>query len=198
MGFAINYFNPEGIPLVREKLELKWASDSLLLNIDKDSLATTVDSSSMPNPGDIKDQNPDVEQSKENTSEEIKPPPSEPEKKNEEVVAFTEPKAITLEQAYVLFNKGLVFIDARDEADYLAGHIANSINIPFDDFENHKLKLDKLSKEEPLVIYCAGTDCDLSILLGNKLFELGYNQVFVFFGGWLDWINANYPIENLP
>jgi rhodanese-related sulfurtransferase len=51
-------------------------------------------------------------------------------------------------------------------------------------------------KEKPYIIYCAGTECDLSILLGNKLFELGYRQIYIFFGGWLDWQNANYPIEH--
>ena len=53
-----------------------------------------------------------------------------------------------------------------------------------------------LSKEKPMVIYCGGTDCDLSILLGNLLFEQGYKQVYVFFGGWFDWLSANYPVEN--
>ena len=100
-----------------------------------------------------------------------------------------------MEQAYILFNKGITFVDARDESDYLAGHITNSINIPFDDFDNYKQKLNKLSKDKPLVLYCAGTDCDLSILLGNLLFEMGYKQVYVFFGGWVDWLNANYPVE---
>ena len=119
---------------------------------------------------------------------------SEDKKKTEEI-AFTEPKAIHIEQAYTLFKKGVTFIDARDESDYLAGHIKNSINIPFDDFDNHKQKLDKLSTNKPLVLYCAGTDCDLSILLGNLLFEMGYKQVYVFFGGWVDWLNAKYPVE---
>ncbi len=114
-----------------------------------------------------------------------------------EVISFAEPKAITLEQAYKLFKNGVKFVDARDEADYLAGHISKSLNIPFDDFDNHKQKLEQLSKEKPMVIYCAGTDCDLSILLGNLLFEQGYKEVYVFFGGWLEWLNSSYPTENL-
>ncbi|MCU0365378.1 MAG: rhodanese-like domain-containing protein, partial [Ignavibacteriaceae bacterium] len=108
---------------------------------------------------------------------------------------FTEPKAITLEQAYTLFKKGITFVDSRDETDYILGHISNSMNIPFDDFDNHKQKLEQLSREKPMVIYCAGTDCDLSHLLANLLFEQGYKQVYVFFGGWNEWLNANYPIQ---
>jgi rhodanese-related sulfurtransferase len=101
-----------------------------------------------------------------------------------------------LDQAYVLYNKGITFIDARDTSDFFAGHIKNSVNIPFDDFDNYKERLDQLPKENPLVVYCAGTECDLSILLGKLLFEeMGYKKVYVFFGGWVDWSKAEYPIE---
>jgi len=159
----------------------------------------TDDSSSLIIPEKDKAQNISEKQLKENTPEEIKSDQKEPKKIAEEIkeaYAFSEPKAITLEQAYKLFNKGIKFVDARDEADYLAGYISSAVNIPFDDFDNHKQKLEKLSKEKPMVIYCAGTDCDLSILLGNLLFEQGYKQVYVFFGGWNEWLSSNYPTEN--
>jgi rhodanese-related sulfurtransferase len=199
LGISVNYFNSEGIPLIREKLGLNWASDSLLNEITRDSASTITDTikiNSEKSPGDNHPTRVDDQPKEKKTDEKIV-------KKNElgnnqkktEVVAFTEPKAIKLNQAYSLFNKGITFIDAREESDYLAGHIKNSINIPFDDFDNHKQKLDKLAKENPYVIYCAGTDCDLSILLGNLLFEMGYKKVYVFFGGWVDWINAKYPVE---
>jgi len=116
--------------------------------------------------------------------------------KENEVVAFAEPQAIKLSQAYSLFKKDVLFIDARDESDYLVGHITGSLNIPFEDFDNHKQKLEQIPKEKPIVIYCAGTECDLSPLLANLLFEQGYKQVYVFFGGWVEWQEANYPMEH--
>jgi len=195
----INYFNPEGIPLIKDELELKWAPDSLFLDLDKNVPSDIDESSSLTNSEIDEKKNQEDQKPKEVIIEETKPSISESKKIGEEIkeaIAFTEPKAITLEQAYSLFNKGVKFVDARDEPDYLAGHITNSINIPFDDFDNHKQKLDQLSKENPIVIYCAGTDCDLSHLLANLLFGQGYNQVYVFFGGWLEWLNANYPVEN--
>jgi len=201
LGIMINYFNPEGIPLVREKLELSWASDSLINEITQDSSSNSIDTTNLLlEKHSVKNDN--KESSKKETAKEpdekivqAKDLLKENKPKEAEVVAFAEPKAIKLEQAYILFNKGVNFIDARDKSDFLAGHITNSINVPFDDFDNHKEKLDQLSKEKPLVLYCAGTDCDLSILLGNLLFEMGYKQIYVFFGGWLDWVNANYPVE---
>jgi rhodanese-related sulfurtransferase len=201
LGILVNYFNPEGIPLVREKLELSWASDSLFNEIIQDSSTGVVDTTKLILEKSI-DTNDGTEIIKKETEKKLddkivqqKDQITENNPKETEVIAFTEPKAIKLDQAYILFNKGVTFIDARDESDYLAGHITNSINIPFDDFDNHEMKLDKISVDKPVVLYCAGTDCDLSVLLGNLLFEMGYKQVYVFFGGWLDWMNANYPVE---
>jgi rhodanese-related sulfurtransferase len=169
--------------------------------LDQNSGSDKIDSSSLAisenNKENIRQDRQDSEVLKEHSKEST----SDLKKKSEdtdEVIAFTEPKAITIEQAYTLYNKNVIFIDARDEADFLVGHITNSINIPFDDFDNHKQKLELLSKEKPVVIYCAGTDCDLSILLGNLLFEQGYKQVYIFFGGWNEWLNAKYPVENSP
>ena len=202
LGMLVNYFNPDGIPLIREKLELNWASDSLFKEIIQDSVSTITDTTNLfiekstVNDDNTKSSNKETEKKLDDQIDQQMDPVTENQPKETEVISFVEPKAITLEQAYKLFNKGVKFVDARDEADYLAGHISSAVNIPFDDFDNHKKKLKQLSKEKPMVIYCAGTDCDLSILLGNLLFEQGYKQVYVFFGGWLEWLNSNYPTEN--
>ncbi|MBK9099288.1 MAG: rhodanese-like domain-containing protein [bacterium] len=183
--------------MVREKIELKWAPDSLFNNSLEDTISVKTDSSALLLT-EIEKQVVEAKQKEEIAKSENNPVTEEKEKTTEEIkeiVAFTEPQAITLEQAYKLYTKGVKFVDARDEADFIAGHITNSINIPFDDLDNHKQKFELLSKEKPMVIYCAGTECDLSILLGNLLFEQGYKQVYVFFGGWNEWLEANYPTE---
>jgi rhodanese-related sulfurtransferase len=193
----VNYFNSEGISLVREKIELKWAPDSLFNNSPEDTNSDSADSSTSLLTK-IENQVEEAKQEKEIVKLKTDPVTEEKTKTTEEIkeiVAFTEPRAITLDQAYKLYTNDITFVDARDQADYIAGHITNSINIPFDDFDNHKQKLELLSKEKPMVIYCAGTECDLSILLGNLLFEQGYKQVYVFFGGWNEWLEANYSAE---
>ncbi|MFO7447204.1 MAG: rhodanese-like domain-containing protein [Ignavibacteriaceae bacterium] len=105
----------------------------------------------------------------------------------------TEPKEIMLVEAFELYEAGVIFIDAREHEDYISGHIKNSVNIPYYDFDNYKNSLRNIPKDEPVVTYCGGTDCDLSIVLGNKLNSLGYEKVFVFFGGWEQWQDAEYP-----
>jgi rhodanese-related sulfurtransferase len=198
LGLTVNYFNPEGISLIREMIELKWAPDTLFNSTTNDTISIETDSleslrSKIENQVEETTTDKKVIDKKENITVADAQEKTAEEKK--EIVSFTEPQAITLEQAYKLFNLKVKFIDARDQADYVLGHITNSINIPFDDFDNHKQKLNQLSEEKPIVIYCAGTDCDLSILLGNLLFEQGYKQVYVFFGGWNEWLEANYPID---
>ena len=179
-------------------MELKWASDSLFLEVKNDTVLEKIDSTSLKSEKKSNSKfnnNTQKEVTKEKQTNNSENKEDEQKNNDNKVIEFAEPKAITLEQAKLLFDNSVQFIDARDHADYQAGHIVNSINIPFDDFENHKQKLDSLSNKNPYVIYCAGTECDLSILLGNKLFELGYKQLYIFFGGWNDWLNAKYPIE---
>ncbi|MCS7052314.1 MAG: rhodanese-like domain-containing protein, partial [Ignavibacterium sp.] len=97
--------------------------------------------------------------------------------------------------AYKLFKQGIKFIDARMPDEYAAGHIKGAYNIPFDGDESYRKILDNFSKDEIIVVYCGGTDCDLSIYLGNELFEKGFKRVYVFFGGWNEWLQNNYPIS---
>ena len=111
--------------------------------------------------------------------------------------ALDEAKAITLKQAYSLFNQDAIFIDARDYIEYEIGHIRGAITLPYEEFEKYKSVLGSISMDTPLVTYCDGKDCDLSILLGDKLFEIGYSQVYIFFGGWIDWQVNNYPIDTI-
>lgn len=106
---------------------------------------------------------------------------------------INEPYAVNLEQAKELYEQNGLFIDARDKEDFLAGHIQGAVNIPFDDLENYYPEIEKINKDRIIVTYCGGTDCDLSILLGNKLSEMGYKSIYIFFGGWTKWLNAGFP-----
>jgi len=109
---------------------------------------------------------------------------------------FNEAKAITFKQAYSLYNNNVLFVDARDYVEYEIGHIKGAISLPYFEFDEYKSGLQSISKNTPLVVYCDGRDCDLSIMLGDKLFEMGYKQVYIFFGGWIDWQDNNYPVES--
>lgn len=173
IGFTYNYLNPKGLPIIKEKKELVFESDSLTFSFDSETVTKTSDS--------ISSQNEPVKISKETPALiEIEP--------------FSEPRAIKIDLAYKLFKQGIKFIDARMPDEFAEGHIKGAYNIPFDGDESYRDILNKFSKEEIIVVYCGGTDCDLSIYLGNELFEKGFKRVYVFFGGWNEWVEKNYPI----
>ena len=200
VGLIFNNFNPAGISLIRKVKNLSFASDSLIISETIQNEKETDDSVDITT-------HLEIIESEQGLSEEINDSikqentvslndESEIFHNNQEVneeEIFVDPKVINLEQAFVLFNNGARFIDAREDIDYNEGHISNAINIYFYSLEGNENKLNGISKNEAIVTYCNGTDCDLSVLLGNKLAEIGYKNVFVFFGGWLDWVKANYP-----
>jgi len=107
---------------------------------------------------------------------------------------FNQPRLISLAQAYELYRNKILFIDARDSAEFEDGHISGAINLPYFSIDEYIGRLDKIDKSDPVVAYCEGADCDMSIRLGNELFARGYKKVFVFFGGWEEWEKAKYPV----
>jgi rhodanese-related sulfurtransferase len=107
---------------------------------------------------------------------------------------FNQPRLISLAQAYELYKDKIVFVDARDPEEYEDGHIAGAVNLPLFRLDEFSGRMSYLNKTEPLVVYCEGSDCDMSIRLGNELFAKGFKKVFVFFGGWEEWKSSDYPV----
>ena len=105
--------------------------------------------------------------------------------KNAELPAA--PKEIRYEQAKLLFDKKVLFMDARDASHHAEGNIPGSINIDVQDFQANIPKVIGLPREQPVVVYCGGGNCDLSHELANNLFALGFKKVFVYTGGWEEW-----------
>ena len=103
---------------------------------------------------------------------------------------------ISLATAKELFeSNNAIFIDARHEFDYEAGHIHGAVNVALKKFDTHLTWLNRISKDKLLVVYCDGAECNSSIELAVKLMESGFTNVKVFFGGWQEWNSAKLPIE---
>ena len=102
--------------------------------------------------------------------------------------------SINLDQALELYQKGTVFVDAREPEYYQEGHIKGAWNIPF--FMELVFKLDSLQgKDAPMVIYCSGEECGSSEDLAYELQAEGFSNLLVFKGGWTAWNTSGYPIE---
>lgn len=107
-------------------------------------------------------------------------------------VEIVKPVDIKIDFAKALFDKKYRFIDARDLADYSAGHIQGALNIPYHEFEKYKNRLDDLPKDQVYVTYCSAA-CDVSIDMAYAMAKLGFKKVYIFHGGWDEWKAAGYP-----
>ena len=109
-----------------------------------------------------------------------------------ETTILSVPEYINLESAKEMYDRGIIFIDARDEEEYAEGHIKGAILAPSTP-ELVQLFPDRSSA---IVTYCSGGDCDVSQELAEQLmYDWDYELIFVFWGGWPEWKTAGYPAE---
>ena len=103
---------------------------------------------------------------------------------------------LPLEKAAQLWRAGgALFLDAREPADYAAGHIGNALNLPAQSFAEHFGEVGPLlTPDTVIVIYCDGSECELSAQLAGRLREQGQKQVHVLFNGWTAWRTAGLPV----
>jgi rhodanese-related sulfurtransferase len=106
------------------------------------------------------------------------------------------PPVLTYAEARSLFDAGTVlFVDARPPFDFGLGHIRGAVNLPLKDFDQSREILQLIPRDQPLVTYCDGEDCNSSVMLAAKLDSAGYKSVRVFFGGWKEWSARHLPVE---
>ena len=113
-----------------------------------------------------------------------------------------DPAFIAVNIAEDIFKTGgTMFVDARDPAEYECGTIPGSVNLPFEYLpeENMEQYVDSIlgsaAKTQPLIVFCSGEECDLSLHLGRNLQALGYTQISIFFGGSREWEKLGLEIE---
>jgi len=109
------------------------------------------------------------------------------------------PTPINLPDAKALFDTdAAVFVDARHYFDFRRGHIKSALNIPLSEFDSRQTSIDSLPRNKTIIVYCDGSECNSSIELAAKLYEIGFGGIRIFFGGWEDWIANKFPTESGP
>ncbi len=111
-------------------------------------------------------------------------------------------ETLQLSEVYQLFESGEgFFVDARSYDEYKKLHIEGAISIPFHSEEKLHIisKMEDLLQSVPkIVVYCDGSECNLSKLLAEDLVEFGINRekIIIFKYGFEQWKKANYPVSN--
>lgn len=82
----------------------------------------------------------------------------------------------------------VVIIDSREPELYKISRIGNAINIfPYQEPAEYFKALRNVPEGKTIIVYCEGGNCDLSHLVAKDLINLGYENVFLYLGGFNEW-----------
>lgn len=112
-------------------------------------------------------------------------------------LASGEKIAISLEEAITWFQSGeALFLDARPHSAYLEGHIQGAKSFPWSAFDAYfETVMASVPEGTPMITYCEGETCLLSMELAEALREMGYPEVRVLVDGWGLWKSHGLPIS---
>jgi len=106
-------------------------------------------------------------------------------------------RTITAEELKQMKERGQDFllVNTLSEEDFEATHIPDAINIPQvgEDFAE-QVERQAGSKDKPVVVYCASTQCQSSHHGAEKLEAAGFRNVIDFEGGAKEWESAGMEL----
>jgi len=110
---------------------------------------------------------------------------------------FGRPVEIGLQAVKQLHDAGAaLFVDAREDWEYAEGHIPGAINLPYEQAINDPARLETIEQGgKPIVTYCGGGSCEISITVAWELLGVGKTHIAVYMGGFPEWEQAGYPVE---
>lgn len=92
--------------------------------------------------------------------------------------------------------RAALFLDARDPAEYEAGHIPGAARLTSPEANTDPALIKALPVEgRPIICYCEGGACEASLDLARTLIDAGYKKVLVYMGGFPEWSAAGQPVE---
>ena len=102
------------------------------------------------------------------------------------------PAIDTLQATLLMNQQNATVVDVREQAEFEAGHILNSRNIPLSQVEARAGEVKK-NKSIPVIVYCASGVKSAAAVAALK--KSGYEQVFSLAGGIAAWRQAGLPTE---
>lgn len=92
----------------------------------------------------------------------------------------------------------ILFVDARDQEHYEAGHIPGALLLDYYHVEAHFGEvLQACPPAEQIIVYCNGGECEDSELAAILLRDSSVpkEKLFVYGGGFAEWTNLTLPVE---
>jgi rhodanese-related sulfurtransferase len=111
------------------------------------------------------------------------------------VIAPT-PEHISRESLQQKIESGadFVLVDALSPMSYATSHLPGAINLPPESVDGRaQRRIPDPSTE--VIVYCSDVTCDSSVVVAQRLIELGYENVGHYAEGKNDWVAAGLPLE---
>lgn len=132
----------------------------------------------------------------------VAPPeaPASAEEPLPEIPDLGRPLQMQLPAVKRFFDAGAaVIVDARDHEEYAAGHITGAVHLPYEEVITDPARLEAFDPHgKPIIIYCGGGTCEVSMNLAFAMIQAGKSRLLVFMGGYPEWEAAGYPITKGP
>ena len=91
-------------------------------------------------------------------------------------------------------GESFVLVDALSPMSFAMSHLPGAVNLPpISVDEKARRRIPDLDAE--IVVYCESETCDSSVVVANRLLELGYRNVSHYPGGRREWDAAGLPLE---
>jgi len=88
---------------------------------------------------------------------------------------------------------GLKIIDSRHYEDHILGHIETALSLPLNQTDCKALSKLAKSTEQAMVFYSNNNAGDASIEAIQIASDCGYERLFWFRGGFVEWKDKDYP-----
>lgn len=90
----------------------------------------------------------------------------------------------------------LTVVETLSKENYQEFHIPGAKNVPLDDDFDQNIKEAAPEKSKPVLVYCYDSECAASHKAAEKMDEMGYQEVYDYEQGKVDWKQAGLPIES--
>lgn len=87
----------------------------------------------------------------------------------------------------------LKLIDSRIRMDRKQGYIEGSVSLPDEETNCMSLAKNITTKKSPVLFYCNGVKCGRSVTAVRIALKCGYDNIYWFRGGFLEWKEKGYP-----
>ena len=95
----------------------------------------------------------------------------------------------------MLDSSDVTLVETLPRRSYDIFHLPGAINVPLDEGFEEAIREAVPDNDQPVVVYGLDEDCDESQDAYRLMEDLGYEEVYEYTGGKVDWNEAGLPVE---